>query len=63
MDPSLLGADHDPGPPLAEPTDPPAALLADLHAADGGGDEPASAGALAASDDPAIRALAAYWSR
>ena len=63
VDPSLLGADHDPGPPLAEPTDPPAALLADLHAADGGGDEPASAASLAASDDPAIRALAAYWSR
>jgi hypothetical protein len=44
-------------------TDPPAVLLADLHAADGGGDGPASPGQLAASDDPAIRALAAYWSR
>jgi hypothetical protein len=49
----------DPGVPA---TDPPDLLLADLHAADGG-DGPASATGLAGSDDPAIRALAAYWSR
>jgi hypothetical protein len=42
--------------------DPPAALLADLHAADGGGDDAPSLAALATSEDPAIRALAAHWS-
>jgi hypothetical protein len=63
VDPELLGGDHPLEPAGPEPVDPPAALLADLHAADGGGDEPASAEALAASDDPAIRALTAYWSR
>jgi hypothetical protein len=67
VDPDLLGADS-PDPdggelePPGPPPDPPAALLADLHAADGG-DGPAAASALAASDDPAVRALAAFWSR
>jgi hypothetical protein len=42
--------------------DSPDALLADLHTADGG-DGPVSASALAGSDDPAVRTLAAYWSR
>jgi hypothetical protein len=47
---------------VESPTDPPAALLADLHAADGGGDGSPSLAALATSEDPAIRALAAHWS-
>jgi hypothetical protein len=57
-DPDLLGAEHDGAAPEAvAPTDPPAALLSDLAAADGGEHGPAE------SDDPAVRALAAYWSR
>jgi hypothetical protein len=72
VDPGLLGTDvaglaepgGDPASGLAldPPADPPAALLADLHAADGGAG-PATSGALAESGDPAIRALAAYWGR
>lgn len=70
VDPGLLGADiaapdltADPpdGLALAPPVDPPADLLADLDAADGG-DGAAGPAALAASADPAIRTLAAYWS-
>jgi hypothetical protein len=59
-DPDLLGAEHDGGTAEAlAPTDPPNALLSDLAAVEG---EHGPDG-LASSDDPAIRALAAYWSR
>ena len=66
-DPALLGTEPADGvlaqaEEPADPADSPDALLADLHTADGG-DGSASASALAASDDPAIRALTAYWSR
>lgn len=65
VDPDLLGAagadgadwsGTDPTPP----TDPPSALLADLAAADGA-DPAADWPALAASDDPAVSALARFW--
>lgn len=57
-DPDLLGADTTLPPP--EPAgDAPAALRADLAAADG---EPgADWAALRGSDDPAVRTLAAFW--
>ncbi len=57
-DPELLGADT-PLPPPDPAGDPPAALRADLAAADG---EPgADWAALRGSDDPAVRTLAAFW--
>jgi hypothetical protein len=60
VDPDLLG---DGGPDLLDldqPThDTPAALRDDLAAADG--DPGADWSALRASDDPAIRTLAAFW--
>jgi hypothetical protein len=60
VDPDLLG-DGDPDllDAGAPPHDPPAALRDDLAAADG--DPGADWSALRASDDPAIRALAALW--
>lgn len=64
VDPDLLGRPDDwtadpSGPDLVPPTDPPAALLSDLAAADG--DPAAGWDELHASDDPAVRALAAHW--
>lgn len=59
-DPELIGGGTDDW--SADPvTDPPAALLPDLAAADG--DPDASWESLHDSDDPAVRALAAHWHR
>lgn len=60
-DPDLLGA-GDGGDGADPPVDPPHALLADLHLADGGGGDPPSWAGVGGSDDPAIRALAYQWS-
>lgn len=63
VDPALLGADLDTDlghEPSAAPYALPEELLGALHAADGSGGEP-SWESLRASDDPAIRALAALW--
>jgi hypothetical protein len=64
VDPDLLGGPGDwtadpSGPDLVPPTDPPAALLSDLAAADG--DPDAGWDEVHGSDDPAVRALAARW--
>lgn len=56
VDPGLLGPIED-GPDQA--ADPPAALLADLAAADG--DPAADRTTLRESDDPAVRALTRRW--
>ena len=58
-DPELIGGTDDGS---ADPvTDPPAALLPDLAAADG--DPGATWDSLRDSDDPAVRALATHWHR
>lgn len=59
VDPDLLGGPGTGVSPFA-PVDPPEALLSDLYQADGGADTP-SWDEVSASDDPAIRALAAFW--
>jgi hypothetical protein len=64
VEPDLLGGPGDrtagpSGPDLVLPTDPPAALLSDLAAADG--DPEAGWDEVHGSDDPAVRALAARW--
>jgi hypothetical protein len=64
VDPALLGGPDRwtagaPGPDLAGPADPPAALLPDLAAADG--DPDAGWETLRDSADPAVRALAVHW--
>jgi hypothetical protein len=54
--PDLLGRVEDAG---DQPTDPPAALLADLAAAEG--DPAADWTTLSESDDPAVRGLSLRW--
>jgi hypothetical protein len=58
VDPGLLGSETDAGPHFAVAH--PDELLASVHSADGGDGEPTWE-AMHASDDPATRALAAFW--